>query len=179
MSYLSEEQQSAIIAALCEGVSIRAVERLTGHHRDSVMRLGAKVGEGCAVLHGRLMVNLHVSRVELDEVWSFIKKKRRNVGADDPDTVGDQFIYLAMDSTALKPFYRRSASAGQMPRSVIWPGGGTVCPSLAAKECRAVSVDGFKLPAASGSSDAHNLRCSAQHSRSGGLHGNSSRFSHE
>jgi IS1 family transposase len=63
------------------------------------MRLGAKVGEGCAVLHGRLMANLHVSRIEMDEVWSFVKKKKRNVRADDPDTVGDQFIYLAMDST--------------------------------------------------------------------------------
>lgn len=88
-----------MIAALCEGVSIRAVERLTGIHRDTIMRLGAKVGEGCAAVHGRLMVNLQVSRVELDEVWSFVKKKKRNVQAHDPDTVGDQFIYLAMDST--------------------------------------------------------------------------------
>ena len=63
------------------------------------MRLGVKIGEGCAVLHGRLMVNLHCSRIELDEVWSFVKKKKRNVQAADPDTVGDQFIFLAMDST--------------------------------------------------------------------------------
>ena len=73
------EKQSAVIAALCEGVSIRATERLTGIHRDTIMRLGVKVGEGCAVLHGRLMSGLHVSRIELDEVWSFVKKKRRNV----------------------------------------------------------------------------------------------------
>lgn len=53
-------------------------------------------------------------------------------------------------SGALKPLYRRCASAVQMPSSGHWPGGGTVCPSLAAKECRAVSVDGFKLPAQSG-----------------------------
>ena len=88
-----------MIAALCEGVSIRATERLTGIHRDTIMRLGVKVGQGCNALHGRLMVNLHVSRCELDEVWSFVKKKRRSVQEDDPETVGDQFIYLAMDST--------------------------------------------------------------------------------
>jgi IS1 family transposase len=41
-----------------------------------------------------------VNRLELDEVWSFVKKKRRRVAADDPDTVGDQYIYLAMDSTS-------------------------------------------------------------------------------
>ena len=45
------------------------------------------------------MVNLQISRIELDEVSEFVKKKRRNVEESDPDTVGDQFIYLAMDST--------------------------------------------------------------------------------
>jgi IS1 family transposase len=99
VSALSEEQKSAVIAALCEGVSIRSTERLTGVHRDTIMRLGVKVGQGCTAVHGKLMVNLQVSRCELDEVWSFVKKKRRNVQEDNPDTVGDQFIYLAMDST--------------------------------------------------------------------------------
>lgn len=88
-----------MMSALCEGVSIRATERLTGIHRDTIMRLGVKVGEGCAVLHGKLMRNLHCNRIEFDEVWSFVKKKKRNVQAHDPDTVGDQFIFMAMDST--------------------------------------------------------------------------------
>jgi IS1 family transposase len=63
------------------------------------MRLGLRVGQGCAVLHGLIMTNLRVSRVELDEVWSFVKKKRRNMTEDDPDTVGDQYIFIAMDGT--------------------------------------------------------------------------------
>lgn len=99
MSNLTEDQKCAIISALCEGMSIRATERLLGVHRDSIMRLGVKVGEGCAAIHGKLMTNLHVSRVELDEVWSFVKKKRKNVKETDPDTVGDQYIFMAMDST--------------------------------------------------------------------------------
>jgi IS1 family transposase len=63
------------------------------------MRLGVKVGQGCTAVHGKLMTDLRVSHVELDEVWSFVKKKRKNITESDPDTVGDQFIYLAMDST--------------------------------------------------------------------------------
>lgn len=99
MSHLSEEKKCAIIAALCEGVSIRGIERLQEVHRDSVMRLGMRVGEGCAVLHGKIMNNLHVSRLELDEMWSFVKKKRRNVKETDPEEVGDQYIFLALDGT--------------------------------------------------------------------------------
>jgi hypothetical protein len=39
MNILPRDKQIEIIAALCEGVSIRATERLTGTHRESVMRL--------------------------------------------------------------------------------------------------------------------------------------------
>ena len=38
------DRQVEIIAALTEGVSIRATERLTGVHRDTIMRLGVRVG---------------------------------------------------------------------------------------------------------------------------------------
>ncbi len=100
MNVLSHEKQCAVIAALCEGVSLRSVSRLLDVHRDSAMRLAVKVGQGCAAIHGQLMVNLNVGRVEFDEVWSFVKKKRRNVTETDGDDVGDQYIYIAMDSTA-------------------------------------------------------------------------------
>ena len=44
---LNTDKQIAIIAALSEGSSIRAIERMTGVHRDKIMRLGVKVGQGC------------------------------------------------------------------------------------------------------------------------------------
>jgi IS1 family transposase len=100
VNVLSREKQAAVIAALCEGVSLRTVSRLHDVHRDTAMRLSVAVGQGCTAIHGKLMVNLQVSRMELDEVWSFVKKKRKLVEANDPDTVGDQYIFLAMDSTS-------------------------------------------------------------------------------
>ena len=45
---LSKHKQVAVIAALAEGSSIRSTERMTGIHRDTIMRLGVRVGEGCA-----------------------------------------------------------------------------------------------------------------------------------
>jgi len=50
MNELSREQKIVIIACLTEGQSIRTTERLTGIHRDTIMRLGARVGRGCAEL---------------------------------------------------------------------------------------------------------------------------------
>jgi len=53
MNILPSAQQIAVISALTEGCSIRATERLTDIHRDTIMRLGARVGDGCAALHDR------------------------------------------------------------------------------------------------------------------------------
>ena len=90
MNVLLFDQQVAVVAALCEGMSIRAVERLTGVHRDTIMRLGARVGMGAIKLHDRTVHSLHVPRVELDEAWSYVGKKRRNLTPYDPDDLGDQ-----------------------------------------------------------------------------------------
>lgn len=47
---LNTDKQIAIIGALTEGSSIRSIERMTGVHRDTIMRLGVKVGQGCTAL---------------------------------------------------------------------------------------------------------------------------------
>ncbi len=36
---LSTDKQIAVIGALAEGSSIRSIERITGVHRDTIMRL--------------------------------------------------------------------------------------------------------------------------------------------
>src|SRR5579871_6453195 len=100
MNILPRDKQIAAIAALCEGVSIRAAERLTGVNRGTIMNLGARVGNGCAKMHNRLMRNLNVSRLEFDEIWQYVAKKRKNVRAVDPVTVGDQYTYIALAGSA-------------------------------------------------------------------------------
>jgi IS1 family transposase len=100
MNVLPFEKQVEAIAALTEGVSVRATERLTGVNRGTILSLGVRVGEGCAKLHGRLMRNLDVNRIELDEIWSFVGKKQRNVTQDDGDMVGDQYTFIALAGAA-------------------------------------------------------------------------------
>jgi hypothetical protein len=47
---LTTDKQIAIISALAEGSSIRSIERITGVHRDTIMRLGVRVGNECQML---------------------------------------------------------------------------------------------------------------------------------
>lgn len=99
-SVLSRDQQVQVIGCLTEGMSIRAIERLTGIHRDTIMRLGARVGRGCAELHDRMIVGLRVGRLELDELWAYVGKKQRHLERTDSPEKGDQWTYIALASTA-------------------------------------------------------------------------------
>ncbi len=63
MNILSRDKQIEIIATLSEGMSIWSVERLTGVHRDTIMRLGARadlVAPGC--MHARPGISFVASR---------------------------------------------------------------------------------------------------------------------
>jgi IS1 family transposase len=103
---LPRTKQLAVIGALVEGCSIRSIERMFGVHRDTVMRLGARVGEGCANLLSETMVNLPCTRLELDELWAFVGKKQRHVRAGDAITAGDTWTWVAIDAeTKLVPSF--------------------------------------------------------------------------
>lgn len=94
---LSTEKQIAIIACLAEGNSIRSIERMTGVHRDTIMRLGVRIGKGCARMMGEKMRDLSCTDIQLDEIWGFIGKKQRNLGPDDAPTMGDAWTWVAVD----------------------------------------------------------------------------------
>src|SRR5437588_3924795 len=100
MNILSRDKQIEILACLNEGMSIRSTERITGVHRDTIMRLGARVGRGCAELHDRRVVGLRVGRIELDEIWSYIGKKQRRLLPADSRELGDCYVFTALAATA-------------------------------------------------------------------------------
>ncbi len=103
---LNTDKQIAVIAALAEGSSIRSIERITGIHRDTIMRLGVKVGQGCTSLLDVTMRDLPCTRLELDEIWGFVGKKERNVRPRDRG-VGNVWTFCAIDAeTKLVPAFR-------------------------------------------------------------------------
>lgn len=106
-NHLPTEKKLTAISALAEGSSIRSVERMTGIHRDTIMRLGCRVGDSCATIMNERMRNLKCQNVEVDEIWGFIGKKQKRVTYfDDPDEIGDVWTFIALDAdTKLIPTY--------------------------------------------------------------------------
>ena len=71
MNRLSLDRRTQVIGALVEGNSIRSTERMTGVHRDTIMRLLVEVGTGCAAIMDEKMRELPCRRVQVDEIWSY------------------------------------------------------------------------------------------------------------
>jgi IS1 family transposase len=92
------ETRVRIAAALAEGNSIRGAGRLTGAAKDTVMRFGLALGDGCALLHNRLVRGLAAHFIEADETWSFITKKEARLTPNDPSEYGDAYTFVAIDA---------------------------------------------------------------------------------
>src|SRR5712691_531222 len=104
---LSKDKQIAAIAALAEDSSIRAIERMTGVHRDTIMRLGVRIGQGCAALLDRKMRNLSCLEIQVDEIWGFIGKKDKNIKPEDDKQLGSVWTFCAIDSdTKIVPTFK-------------------------------------------------------------------------
>jgi IS1 family transposase len=100
MNKLSRENRARILHLLCEGNSIRAITRLTGISKKAVSRLMVEAGQAAAWYQDRVLRNLNCKRIQVDEIWSFVYAKQKNVpfikGA--PAYVGDVWTWTAIDA---------------------------------------------------------------------------------
>lgn len=107
MNRLSSEQRTKVISCLIEGCSIRSTVRITGISKKTVMRLVVEVGTFCADYQDRVFRNLNCERMQVDECWSFVFAKEKNVteeiAANNPGA-DDAWLWAAIDAdTKLVP----------------------------------------------------------------------------
>lgn len=89
MNRLSTKKRAQIIGCLVEGMRIRATVRLTGAAKNTVTKLLVDLGEVCSEYQDEIMQNLPCKRLQLDEIWSFVYSKDKNV----PEEYQGQFGY--------------------------------------------------------------------------------------
>src|SRR5579871_3055883 len=94
------DQRDAVFALrlLLEGTSVRAVERLTGLHRDTICDLVATVGRNCQRFLDAKIRDVKVEDVQCDEVWGFVgcKEKTRQLLGHDM-SMGDAYCFTAIE----------------------------------------------------------------------------------
>jgi IS1 family transposase len=100
MNKLSSAKRAEVIGMMVEGMSVRAISRLTGVSKTTILKLLEDAGEACARFQSAVLQGLHCRRVQVDELWAFCYAKQRNVeGAKAaPDGAGDVWTWTAIDA---------------------------------------------------------------------------------
>lgn len=106
MNILPKAKKQLVMRCLVDGTSVRATERITGVHRDTIIRLMVRMGKGCAILLDEAMRGLTCKRLQVDEIWSFVHKKQKTVAPEHPQEHGNTWGFVALDAdTKLVPAY--------------------------------------------------------------------------
>ena len=119
MNKLSREARAQILGMMVEGVSIRAISRMTGASKNTVVKLLADAGEAFSEYQDRTLRGLTCKRVQVDEIWAFVYAKAKNVPTAKaaPEGAGDCWTWMAIDAdTKLIPSFfvgARDAYAAQ------------------------------------------------------------------
>jgi transposase-like protein len=96
---IEPEKAGLALQLLIEGTSIRSTERITGLHRDTILKLLVRAGENCEKILGRLLVNVPVRDVQCDEIWGFVYKKEGHKDREEAgdNSIGDAYTFVAIE----------------------------------------------------------------------------------
>ena len=116
MNVLSREKQIQVVSALVEGNSLRSIERMTGVRRKTISRLLFRVGRHCRQLLHKRMRHLECKNIQIDEIWTYVKKKQYRLTEEEKLdlTIGDQYVFVALDAdTKLVPTFTVGKRTGE------------------------------------------------------------------
>lgn len=99
MNRLSGKERAQIIRALVEGNSLRSTVRITGFALNTIVKLLIELGDVCAAYEDEHLRDLPATRIECDEIWSFVAMKAKSVPQErrgEPG-IGDAWTWTALD----------------------------------------------------------------------------------
>jgi len=109
MNKLSAEKRVTILRCLVDGQSIRGTARIAGVAINSVVKLLLEAGKIAGQHQDEKLRDLPCTRLELDEIWSFVYAKEKNVqyAKSAPPEAGDVWTWTAICAdTKLVPSWR-------------------------------------------------------------------------
>lgn len=96
MNKKSAKDRAKIIRLLCEGNSLRGTARLADCAYMTVLKLLVDVGAACEEYQRQHLVNLPCKHIQIDEIWSFVYAKNKNVQYGMEDYAGDLWTFTAL-----------------------------------------------------------------------------------
>jgi IS1 family transposase len=109
MNKLPAAKRAQILQMMAEGVSIRAIVRMTGASKNTVTKLLVDAGEAFSAYMDEHFRDLPCKRVQVDEIWSFVYAKDKNLptAKKAPEGAGSAWTWTALcaDTKLVPSFY--------------------------------------------------------------------------
>jgi IS1 family transposase len=101
-AHLSEEVFETIAISLAEGVSVAATARIQNVDKKTVLLVLVRAGDHAKRVSHYFLKNINVTECQLDEMWSFISKKEKNLDPIEKlhQIFGDAWIWIAFDAVS-------------------------------------------------------------------------------
>lgn len=80
--HLSKSEIIDICKHLVEKNGIRSIERITGHHRDTIGQLLEDLALHAEMVNSILLQEVKLGQFEVDEMWTFVKKNKRKLSQE-------------------------------------------------------------------------------------------------
>ncbi|PYV72897.1 MAG: IS1 family transposase [Acidobacteria bacterium] len=96
--YTAPDTAAKVLTLMLEGMSVRAISRVTGLHKNTILSLLETAGANCHRLWDRHMRGLRTQFVQADEIWTFCGCHERRLKPGAPAEWGDQYVWFALDS---------------------------------------------------------------------------------
>ncbi len=100
MNKLPADKRAQVLQMMAEGISLRAITRLTNISRTTLLKLLVDAGEAFSEYQDRTLMNLTCKHVQVDEVWGFCYAKQKNVARAKaaPEGAGDIWTWVGLDA---------------------------------------------------------------------------------
>lgn len=106
MNKLPLQKRAQILQMLAEGNSLRATGRMADVAYNTVLKLVRQAGEACAAYQDKHLTSLSCKKIQVDEIWSFVGCKQKNLTEEKQGFAGDVWVWVAIDAdTKLVPSY--------------------------------------------------------------------------
>lgn len=99
-THLLEKKFEMLATSLAEGVGVRTTGRIQQVNEKTVLYVLDRAGSHAAKVSRSILVDARVNECQLDEMWSFVSKKEKNLDLLEKmdRTLGDAWIWIAFDA---------------------------------------------------------------------------------
>jgi IS1 family transposase len=100
MNKLPNEKRAQVLQMMAEGLALRAITRLTGISRTTLLKLLVDAGQAFSEYQDCALMSLSCKRVQVDEAWAFCYAKQKNVptAKKAPKGAGDIWTWVGLDA---------------------------------------------------------------------------------